>query len=209
MFNNPVNPTGVAYTQEEIRMIAEIARAHKLVVISDEVYDSFVYDRPHECMMKYYPEKTILVGGFSKTYAMPGWRIGYVAGPQEALNKMETLQQFTYVCANAPSQRACVRALDCDISKHIEDYRRKRDMAYSMMKDHFECVRPEGAFYIFPRCPNGSAQEFSRKAIEKGVLIVPGDACSTVDTHFRLSYAAPDARLKRGIEILIELSKKS
>lgn len=208
MFNNPVNPTGVAYTPDEIRMVAEFARDRKLVVISDEVYDHFVYDRPHECMLKYYPERTILVGGFSKTYAMPGWRIGYVAGPQEVLNKMETLQQFTYVCANAPSQRACVVALDCDMSGYIENYRRKRDTVYNMMKDHFECVYPEGAFYIFPRCPSGTAQEFAMKAIEKGVLIVPGNACSRRDTHFRLSYAAPDEKLKHGIEILIELSKR-
>ncbi|MDQ7780842.1 MAG: aminotransferase class I/II-fold pyridoxal phosphate-dependent enzyme [Planctomycetota bacterium] len=208
MVNSPVNPTGIAYTAEEMRMIADIAEAHKLLIISDEIYDHFVYDRPHECMMKYYPKKTILVGGFSKTYGMPGWRIGYVAGPQEILHKMETLQQFTFVCANAPAQRGCAEAFDVDMSPHIEEFRKRRELVYGMLKPHFDCVRPEGAFYIFPRVPGGTGQEFSKRAIEKDVLIVPGNACSDSDTHFRLSYAAPDAKLRRGIEILIELAKK-
>lgn len=206
ILNNPVNPTGIAYTAEELRMVAGFARDHDLLVISDEIYDAYSYDFPHECMLKYY-EKTVLVNGLSKTYAMPGWRLGYAAGPKEILDWMTTLQQFSFVCANAPAQYAGVVALDFDMSPWIAEYKRKRDMVYEGLKDCYEVVKPQGAFYVFPRCPWGTADEFVTAAIEHRVLIVPGNACSRKDTHFRIAFAAPDEKIKQGIDILRDLAK--
>jgi aspartate aminotransferase/aminotransferase len=93
------------------------------------------------------------------------------------------------------------------MKKYIEEYRSKRDFVYSALREHFEVVKPSGAFYIFPKVPFGSDLDFVRAALEKKVLIVPGNACSQKNTHFRLSYAAPDDTLKRGIEILCGIAK--
>ena len=201
LINNPTNPTGIAYTAEEIKTIAKVAKENDLIVVSDEIYEEFTYDFPHESTIKYY-DKTILVSGFSKTYAMPGWRMGYAIGQQEIIEKMTTLQQFSFVCAPAPFQKAVAFALDYDMSKYIAEYKHKRDFVWNALKDTFEVVKPQGAFYIFPKVPRGTDTEFVKKAIEHNVLIVPGSACSQHNTHFRLSYAASDENLKKGVQIL-------
>lgn len=201
-FNNPVNPTGVAYTAEEVKAIADVARKYNLTVISDEVYDHFSYDFPHESTLKYYPEKTILVTAFSKTLGMAGWRIGYVAGPPDVVEQMKLLQQFSYVCPNAPSQKAVLASMDLDLTGLFAEYKTKRDLVVDGLKDQFEIVVPQGAFYLFPKVPWGDDQEFVARALEKSVIVVPGSACSRKKTHFRLSYAVTDEMLKRGIDAL-------
>jgi aspartate aminotransferase/aminotransferase len=206
LINNPANPTGVAYREDEIRAFAEFAKKHQLLVISDEIYEAYSYDFPHTPFIKHY-EHTIMVSGFSKTYAMPGWRLGYAVGPEEILDKMMVLQQYSFVCAPSPAQRAGIRALDIDVTPYIDDYRKKRDFVVQSLKDRFELTRPEGAFYVFPKVPWGDDDAFVRKAIENRVLIVPGRACSQKQTHFRLSYAAKDEDLARGVEILNRLSR--
>lgn len=207
LVNNPVNPTGVAYSAEEVRAIADFARRRDLVLISDEIYEAFSYDFPHEPMARH-NESTITLGGFSKTYAMPGWRLGWAAGPKAVIEAMITFQQFSFVCAPSPAQKAGLVALDTDMSARIGEYRRKRDMLYDGLKDRYDMVRPQGAFYAFPKVPWGDDDAFVRTAIENKVLIVPGSACSTRKTHFRLSFAASDATLARGIEILQKLARK-
>ena len=187
---------------EELADIAAVAKKHDLLVISDEIYDAFHYNGGHESMCRHY-EKTLLVGGFSKTYAIPGWRLGFAAGPPDIIEQMTMFQQFSFVCANAPAQRAALTMLDTDMSEYLSPYRTKRDIVYDGLRDVFECVRPDGAFYIFPKCPEGvTDEEFVRRAIENKVLIVPGRAASQRNTHFRLSFAAPDDDLKRGVDIL-------
>lgn len=221
LFNNPVNPTGIAYTKEEVAAIAAVAKKHNVIVLSDEIYSAFSYDFPHESMMRHH-DRTILVGGFSKTYAIPGWRLGFAAGPEDIINKMSMLQQFSYVCAPSPAQVAGITALGLDMSSYIDPYRKKRDMVYEGLKDNFEVVRPQGAFYIFPKCPRleqtllrktldavgeGADQEFVRRAVENKLLVVPGSACSHHNTHFRLSFAASDEDLKKGIDILNRIAR--
>lgn len=206
LFNNPVNPTGVAYPKEEVAAIAEVAKRRGVFVLSDEIYDAFSYDFPHESMLKH-DHNALLLGGFGKTYAIPGWRLGFAAGPKEIIEKMTILQQFSFVCAPSPAQAAGVAALSMDMSKYIDEYRRKRDFVYNGLRDKYEVVKPQGAFYIFPKCPGGlDDQTFIRKAIEHKVLVVPGGACSKRRTHFRLSFAASDEDLARGVEILNRLA---
>jgi aspartate/methionine/tyrosine aminotransferase len=134
---------------------------------------------------------------------MTGWRLGYAAGPAEVIAQMTKLQQYTFVCAPSAFQHAAVKALDLDMSASVAAYQRKRDIAYEVLSKKFEVVRPEGAFYIFPQAPGGmSASEFVAKAIEKNVLVIPGNVFSGRDTHFRISYATGDERLREGCEVL-------
>lgn len=205
VFNNPVNPTGIVYTAEEVRSIGRVAQEQGLVILSDEIYDAFVYDGPFRSMFGLHPQ-TILLAGFSKTYGIPGWRIGYAAGPREVLDAMTTLQQFSYVCAHAPAQKAMLAAMDCDMSPFIEAHRRKRDRLYEGLREAYRFPKPEGAFYAFPEVPWGDDAAFVEAAIARGLLVVPGSACSRRNTHFRISFASPDGKLERGIEILRDLA---
>jgi aspartate aminotransferase/aminotransferase len=152
-------------------------------------------------------DKTILLRGFSKSHAMTGWRLGYAAGPEAILSQMAKLQQYTYVCAPSPLQYAAVTAMDVDMSASVAAYQTKRDIAFDMLSKKFEVVKPQGAFYIFPKAPSGAtASAFVEKAIAKNVLIIPGNVFSERDTHFRISYATTDEKLRQGCEILNSLA---
>ena len=207
LFNNPVNPTGVAYTREEVAAIAAVARRRDVLLIADEIYEAYSYDFPHECALKHDPG-AILIGGFSKKFGVTGWRLGFAAGPREIVDKMAMLQQFTFVCAPSTAQSAAVAAFDVDMGPVIESYRRKRDLVVQGLKDRYEIVAPQGAFYVYPKCPWGTDEEFVRRAVEARCLVVPGSACSERKTHFRLSYAQPDDVLKRGIDALNQIARR-
>jgi aspartate aminotransferase/aminotransferase len=203
--NSPCNPSGAIYSREELEAIAEIARRHNLLVISDEIYNLFCYDAPFVSLAGLY-ENTILMRGFSKSYAMTGWRMAYVTGPKQVIDKMTTLQQYSFVCAPSMAQAAGPVALRTDMSAQVAAYKRKRDMVYEALRDSFGLVKPAGAFYAFVPAPKGmTATEFVTKAIENNVLVIPGSVFSQHDTHFRISYATTDEKLARGLEILNSL----
>lgn len=208
LFNNPVNPTGTAYTEEEVREIAEVCRKNGVFIVADEIYSEFSYDFPHTSIYPYYPEKTVLVNGFSKTYGMPGWRVGWSFAPEQVLDAMATLQQFSFVCANTPSQHACVQAVDTDMSDEITSYREKRDHLVQSLHPAFEVRKTGGAFYMFLNVPEGTDKKFIRRALDKELMIVPGSACSEKHSHFRISYAVSDETLDQGINILNELAEE-
>ena len=137
---------------------------------------------------------------------MTGWRLGYAAGPAEVIGQMTKLQQYTYVCAPSPLQFAAAMAIDLDMRKSVDAYRKKRDIAFDTLSRKFEVVRPDGAFYIFPKAPAGmTATDFVTKAIANNVLVIPGNVFSERDTHFRISYATTDEKLRQGCEILCSL----
>ena len=207
VLNSPANPTGIITSPDELRQIARIASKWGIVVISDEIYDGFVYESDYESMGKYYPN-TLVLGGFSKEYAMTGWRVGYAAGPAELVKEMIKLQQFTFVCAPSFAQYAAVRALEFDTKQMRHDYARKRDLIYEGIKDRFSVTKPQGAFYIFPKAPGGSGMEFVKKAIENSLLIIPGNVFSEHDTHLRIAFAASDDTILRGIDILNRLAQQ-
>lgn len=202
IINSPANPTGKVLTKEDILTVYEIAKANKLIVISDEIYDEFIYDINFFSIASIYPEGTILLGGFSKTYAMTGWRIGYAFGPSPIIKEMIKLQQYTFVCAPSFAQYAALKALDYDMSEYIQSYKRKRNMVFDGLKDNFYMVKPEGAFYFFPspKSISISVEDFVNECIKEGVLIIPGNVFSERNTHFRLSFAASDKTIERGIE---------
>ncbi len=207
LFNSPANPTGVVASDDEIRGLAQLCSERNIALVSDEIYNQFCYDRPFVSPAQYNPQ-TLVIDGFSKTYAMTGWRLGFAHGPAEIIQQMVKLQQYTFVCAPQPVQWAGLTALDVDMSAHIDDYRRKRDLVVSGLADDFELVKPEGAFYVYPKAPWGSGDQFVHRAIEQKLLVIPGKIFSEHDTHFRISYAASDATLERGIEVLRDLARK-
>jgi aspartate/methionine/tyrosine aminotransferase len=208
VFNSPTNPTGAVATEEEVRGLAELAARHNVVLLSDEIYSHFCYDGPFRSPAAYNPQ-VLVVDGFSKTYGMPGWRLGFAHGPSAVIHEMLKLQQYSFVCAPQPAQWAGAVALDVDPAPYIAAYRRKRDMVVAGLRDDYELVVPGGAFYLFPKLPWGSGMEFVSRAIEKhNLLIIPGNVFSRHDTHFRISYAAADAVLERGIEALGKLARE-
>jgi aspartate aminotransferase/aminotransferase len=184
-----------------------LADEHDIALISDEIYREFCYDEPFASPATF-NDRTIVIDGFSKSHAMTGWRLGFVHGPAEIIETMTKIQQYSFVCAPQPAQWAGAVALDVDIRDHVDDYRRKRDLLVEGLADDYEFERPGGAFYLFPKAPRGTGTEFVMRALERSLLIIPGKIFSRHDTHFRLSYAADDAILERGVEVLQQLARE-
>jgi aspartate aminotransferase/aminotransferase len=205
--NTPVNPTGIVATADETRALAELCRDRGLLLISDEVYRAFCYDRPFASPASW-NEDVLVVDGFSKTYGMTGWRLGYAHGPSRLIQEMAKLQQFSFVCAPSMAQHGGVVALDQDLTAQIDAYRRKRDMVVEALSDDFDLPHPEGAFYAFPRAPWGTGSEFVAEAIRNNLLIIPGNVFSRRDSHFRISYAVDDQTLRRGLDQLRQLARE-
>jgi len=206
VINTPANPTGAVATEQELRQLAELARERDVALLSDEVYRHFCYEVPFHSPAEWY-EKTIVVDGFSKSCGMTGWRLGFVHGPSYVVEQMAKLQQFTFVCAPHPVQRAGLAALDWDPSEVAERFKRRRDLLRDSLGDLYEIAGAEGAFYMLPRTPWGTGTEFVSEAIRRGLLIIPGCVFSERDTHFRISYAASEQTIERGIKVLRELAR--
>lgn len=207
LLNSPANPTGVVATPDEIRGLAELAAERNVALLSDEVYRQFCYDEPFLSPAKV-NERTIVIDGFSKSHAMTGWRLGFVHGPAEVIDTMVKIQQYTFVCAPQPAQWAGAAAMDVDIGQYVDAYRLKRDMIVTGLSDTYELVAPGGAFYAFPKAPWGTGTEFVTEAGKQNLLIISGDIFSHRDTHFRLSYAAENEVIERGIEVLQGLARR-
>ncbi len=206
LVNSPANPTGRSPSREVLRDLAVLARDKGVLLISDEIYRAFSYDRPF-CSPAEFNDDVLVFDGFSKAYGMTGWRLGYAHGPRRLIEEMVKLQQFTFVCAPSMVQWAGIAALDYDVTPIVKTYREKRDRMYNGLKDRFEVARPEGAFYLFPKAPHGTGTEFVAEAIRNNLLVIPGNVFSHRDTHFRISYAADDQTLDRGIDILNRLAR--
>jgi aspartate/methionine/tyrosine aminotransferase len=205
--NSPSNPCGVVASREHLRDLARLAQDRGILLISDEVYRLFCYDEPFCSPAEFNPD-TVVVDGFSKAYGMTGWRLGYVHGPRRLIEEMIKMQQFTFVCAPSMAQYAGLAALDVDMSAVVADYRRKRDRVYAGLRDRFEAAKPGGAFYLFAKAPWATSTEFVAEAIRNNLLIIPGVTFSKRDSHFRLSYAAEDATIDRGLEVLNRLARR-
>ncbi|MCK5941544.1 MAG: pyridoxal phosphate-dependent aminotransferase [Planctomycetes bacterium] len=212
--NSPSNPTGGMLTRAEIEGVCRVAERVGAWVVSDEIYDLFCYGDDYASPLQF-TDRCIQLGGFSKSYGVPGWRMGYATGPTEMLDALKTLQQFSFVCAPAPFQHALLAAMpDIDLGPYRDEYRGKRDLLVERLHPAFGLSKPEGAFYAFPRLPRDASSEqvasdaFVEAAIENNVLIVPGKAFSRRDTHFRLSFAASDEQLGRGIDVLNDLAER-
>ena len=197
LVNTPNNPSGHVISEDEKRSLLQIAEEHDLWIISDEVYEKFDYEGQFVSFRDY--PRSIVINGFSKSLAMTGLRVGYAAGPSSMINAMVKLQQYSFVCAPSIAQHA---VSDCDISKEVLGLKRKRDMLYDGLKDSYNIVKPEGAFYMYIKLEGISGTRFSEMCLDNGLLVVPGGAFSRKDDHVRLSFAADEEDIRKGIGIL-------
>ena len=181
----PANPTGAVMSQEKLSQIAEVARRYKLLVISDEIYAKLVYGVEHTCFatLPGMKESTILLNGFSKAYAMTGWRIGYAAANREIIASMTKIHQYTMLCASIMGQVAAIEALrlgEDSVTEMVEEYNRRRLVIVKGLNDiGLPCFEPKGAFYAFPSIKGTgmTSEEFAeRLLIEEKVAVVPGSA---------------------------------
>ncbi len=207
ILNSPSNPTGVCCRENAMRDLAQLALERNVCLVSDEIYSHFHFDSPHLSPLAWNPH-TVVIDGFSKSYAMTGLRIGFVHGPTEVIDTMAKLQQFTFVCAPAPVQWGALKALDLDMHEAIDRYRTKRNRLVEGLQGYYELAAPGGAFYAFPRLPSGcTGDEFTERAVAHEMLVIPGKIFSRHDTHFRISYAVDDRTLERGIEVLQKIAR--
>jgi aspartate aminotransferase/aminotransferase len=203
IINSPNNPTGAVYSKSIIEEIVKIAGKNNLYVISDEIYSSLIYDgveffSPAEI----YP-KTIIIDGLSKSNAVTGWRVGYVAGPKEIVDAIEKVQQFTSVCAPSPFQYAAIEAINTDIEKNIiVEYQKRRDLVYKNLEDTVSLIKPYGAFYFFIKTPV-SSEIFAKRLLKKGVAVVPGKVFGDdYKNYIRISYATSEEKLKEAFSVI-------
>jgi len=205
----PANPTGAVMTRDKLSQIAEVARRHQLLVISDEIYAKLVYGVEHACFasLPEMKESTILLGGFSKAYAMTGWRIGYAAATREVIAAMTKIHQYTMLCASIMGQVAATEALragEDSIAEMVEEYNRRRLVIVKGLNDiGLPCFEPRGAFYAFPsiRGTGMTSEEFAeRLLIEEKVAVVPGTAFGQCgEGYVRCCYATSLADIEEAL----------
>jgi aspartate/methionine/tyrosine aminotransferase len=201
--NSPNNPTGAVYPEDTLRKIAEIAERYNVLIVSDEIYEHFVYDGRHFSIGSIYPN-TITMNGFSKEYAMTGWRVGYITGPAEIIAAINELQQYVIMSSSSIAQHAALAGLNHPPASIAAKYKEKRDYLVSELEKMGLLVKgADGAFYVFVKAPHGLTDiEFVDRATKHGLIIVPGRAFSQLHGFVRLSYGASYETLQRGVEAL-------
>ena len=214
----PNNPTGAIMTEEDLRKIADVLRDTNIVVLTDEIYGELTYGRKHFSFAALPDmwDRTIYVGGFSKSYAMTGWRLGYVCAPKEITKQMLKVHQYAIMCAPTMSQYAGIEAVmngDEDIEYMRDCYNQRRRMLLSGLNEiGLSCFEPEGAFYVFPKIGEyglSSEQFCERLLYEEKCAIVPGNAFGESGEGFaRISYAYSVEHISRAIDRLDKFLKK-
>lgn len=214
LLNSPSNPCGVVLDEREIGEIVELCRRRGVVLLSDEIYDEFVFDDALEhgtCPSPArFGEDVLVIGGFGKTYSCTGWRMGYAAGPARLIAEMTKLQQHIYICPPTPAQHGMLASFGVSMRPQVDVYARRRDLVCDAFAGIADVPRPGGAFYAFIEVPprlGMSATTFVERAIANRVLVVPGKVFSHRDTHFRLSFATAEKSLREGLAILVDLMR--
>lgn len=223
VLNSPNNPTGSVYTLEELQALADYLDDKDIMVIADEIYEVLVYDGEHislasisETMKK----NTIVINGVSKSHAMTGWRVGYACGDSEVISAITKLQSQLVSSVSTPAQYAAVRAYDMDhtfLEEYNQLFKKRRDNAYQKMLElpYVTCIKPEGAFYLFPyfketaeKCGFNTVDDFVKAILsEKHVALVPGSAFGYPD-NLRLSYAVDEDTLNEAMDRLKSFIKE-
>lgn len=219
LLNYPSNPTGASYTKKELLGLLHVCRKHDILVITDEVYDELSYDFAHTVFatLPGARERTVYLNGFSKSYAMTGWRVGYACGPKEIIGAMTKIHQYTILCAPIISQMAACEAI-VGPRKPIEDmkreYLRRRNFVVARLNEMgLACLRPQGAFYAFANIGNKTGLDSidfaSRFLREKKVAVVPGTAFGPQwSGYIRISYASGFDQLKEALKRLEEFLRQ-
>jgi len=210
LFGNPNNPTGGVIERDELEAIADVARRHDVLVIVDEVYSRLTYGVEHTCFASLpgMRERTVLLDGFSKTYAMTGWRIGYAVAPQPILEAMLKIHQYAIMCASTMSQAAALEALlhgEEAVQHMLASYtERRRVMVDGLNRIGLSCGNPRGAFYAFPSiaCTGMTSEEFAEQLLfEEKVAVVPGSAFGSAGEGFvRCAYCTAQEKIEEALE---------
>lgn len=214
----PNNPTGAIMEREDLEDIAKIVKEKDLLVMSDEIYSSLTYKGNHTSIAEIdgMKERTILINGFSKSYAMTGWRLGYACGPKEIIAQMTKIHQFAIMCAPTTSQYAAIEALkkgDDDVKIMRQAYNQRRRFLLNAFKEmKLDCFEPYGAFYVFPCIKefNMTSEEFATKLLmEEKVAVVPGTAFGNCgEGYLRISYAYSLENLKIAISRIADFVER-
>lgn len=225
LYCSPSNPAGVALSAGQCRDLLDLCRSRGVMLIADEIYDEFSFSSartqaaagdakdlrcPSPARFEGSEGGVLLIRGLGKTYGCTGWRLGYAAGPEPLISAMTRMQQYTFVCAPSPLQAGALAAFDTDMRPTVSAFEKRRDLVVGMLSAVTEVAVPDGAFYAFVRVPEKlgmTGTQFFEKCVEREVLVIPGKIFSTRDTHFRLSFAAPDEKLSRGLEIIASLMR--
>jgi aspartate aminotransferase len=206
---SPANPTGAVQREADMREFARIADEHDVLCISDEVYEQIVFDREHHSPMKFAEtDSVVVVNACSKTYSMTGWRLGWVTGSHERIERMLRVHQYGQACASAPAQHAAEAALTGPqnvVDQMVEAFEERRDILLDGLADiGLETPTPEGAFYAMPEVPDGWVDE----VIDHGVIVVPGEAFGDHGTgHARISYATSREEIEEALERMADATR--
>lgn len=218
ILNYPNNPTGRCYSKEELTALAAVIKKHHLLAIVDEIYSELIYDQPFTSLASLLPDQTILIDGLSKSHAMTGYRLGYVAAPGDVINQISKMHSFMVTAANDTAQAAALEALtngSADPVAFRSHYQKRRDkLASALQKMGFSFAVPDGAFYLFAKVPERFGSDdfaFARRlAHEAKVGVIPGSAFGAGgEGHVRLSYAAADSSIDQAIERLTAFMEKN
>ena len=225
LFNSPHNPTGVVTSERDCAELLELCRSRGVLLVSDEIYDQFTFAGgrtshaaadvadarcPSPARFAGAQDDVLVIRGYCKTFGCTGWRMGYAAGPAPIVDAMTRIQGYSFVCAPSISQWGALAAMDVDMSGEVAAYQQRRDGVIARLREVTDIAFPEGAFYAFPRVPERlgmTGAQFVDRCIARNLLVIPGGAFSERDTHIRLSYAAPQASLDRGLDILCDLMR--
>lgn len=219
IINSPCNPTGSVLSRKSIERACEFATAHGLYIVSDEIYEKFVYGDRGEFSPASIPEfrdNVITINGFSKTFGMTGWRLGYAAGNQEVVSAMIRFNMYNAVCVNSFTQIAGVAALRHSGSffkRILAQYKKKLQIVSDYLDDMgWEYQKPAGSFYIFPRLPSKTESDsmtYSKKLLQsQKVATIPGSSFGDAgERHVRISFSVPDSDLKMGLDRIRKFSK--
>ncbi len=210
LYGYPNNPTGAVMGREDLEPIAEVALQSDLIVISDEIYAELTYDGTHASIAAFegMKERTLLVSGFSKAFAMTGWRLGYACGPADIISAMQKVHTYTIMCTPTTAQEAAIEGLKTgseDVRRMVEQYDQRRRVVHSRLrKMGLDCFEPKGAFYAFPciRSTGLNSETFCQRLLEEEkVAMVPGTAFGASGEGFvRISYAASLENIEEALE---------
>ena len=219
ILNYPTNPTGVSYSKKELQELSKIFIKHKLIVISDEIYDELTYDFTHTPIstLKGMKERTVYLNGFSKAFAMTGWRVGYVCGPKDIAAAITKIHQYVMMCAPIMGQIAAIEALkggNCYVQEMKREYKRRREFIVERLNEiGLLCPKPDGAFYVYPSVKNTGLDclEFAKTLLKKEkVAVVPGTAFDPkCKYNIRISYASNMLDLKEACMRIERFIKKA
>jgi aspartate aminotransferase len=209
IINSPNNPSGAITGIKDLRMVADLANDHKIHVLSDEIYEKIVYDVKPVSIGSMLPDWTVTINGFSKAYAMAGWRIGYAAAPKAIFQNMLKVQQHTATSPTTFVQYGALAAIagPQDSVEHMcREFKERRDVIVKGLRAMgLDCEMPEGAFYAWPKV-EGSSEKWAERFLEAGVGLTPGSAFGpNSDDHIRMSYASSMADIKKGLERMATL----